>query len=93
MTSPNEPWHLDKRVPIALIVTIVLQTAGLVWWAASLEGRLMRVERDTAALIAADAKINDDMRRAAEYLARLDERLASMSVTLREMRDELKSKR
>jgi hypothetical protein len=43
----TEPWHLDKRIPIALIVTIALQTAMAVWWAAAittrqgyLEGRL-----------------------------------------------------
>lgn len=43
----TEPWHLDKRIPIALIVTIALQTGMGVWWAAAittrqgyLEGRL-----------------------------------------------------
>lgn len=30
-------FHLDKRVPIALIVTIVVQTAGIVWWAAGVQ--------------------------------------------------------
>ena len=38
-------WHLDRRVPIALIVTILLQTAGLVWWAASLTERVNTLER------------------------------------------------
>jgi hypothetical protein len=32
----TEPWHLDKRIPIALIVTIALQTAMAVWWAAAI---------------------------------------------------------
>lgn len=27
-------WHLDKRVPVAIIVTIFLQTFGVIWWAA-----------------------------------------------------------
>ena len=26
----SEPWHLDKKVPIALIVTIVAQTVAVV---------------------------------------------------------------
>lgn len=30
-------FHIDKRVPIALIVTIVVQTAGIVWWAAGIQ--------------------------------------------------------
>jgi hypothetical protein len=33
-------WHLDKRVPIALIATLAIQTAGMVWWAASITGRV-----------------------------------------------------
>ena len=41
----NKHWHLDKRVPLALIVTIVVQTAGLVWWASSLSERVNSLER------------------------------------------------
>ena len=41
----NKRWHLDKRVPLALIVTIVVQTAGLVWWASSLSERVNSLER------------------------------------------------
>lgn len=29
-------WTVDKRVPLALIVTLVVQTAGIVWWASSM---------------------------------------------------------
>lgn len=32
----DEPWHMDKRVPVALILTIILQTVGIVWWASSI---------------------------------------------------------
>jgi hypothetical protein len=41
----NTHWHLDKRVPLALIVTIVVQTAGLVWWASSLSERVNSLEK------------------------------------------------
>ena len=29
-------WHLDKRVPIALIVTMFVQMAAGIWWASQL---------------------------------------------------------
>lgn len=32
-------WHLDKRVPVAIIVTIMLQTMGVIWWAASTQAQ------------------------------------------------------
>lgn len=45
----NDPagqgWHLDKRVPLALIVTIVLQTAGAFWWAATITTRVAALEK------------------------------------------------
>lgn len=42
MTEPREPWHLDRKVPLALIVTILLQTGLGVWWAAGLTSRVDR---------------------------------------------------
>ena len=38
-------WHLDRRVPVALIVTIIMQTIGIVWWAASISARVQVLER------------------------------------------------
>lgn len=48
----TEQWHLDKRVPLALIVTIAVQTAGAIWWAASMSERMDQIERrmDNAAV-------------------------------------------
>ena len=47
MREPDDyrHWHLDRRVPLALIVTIVMQTAGLVWWASSISERVNSLER------------------------------------------------
>lgn len=42
-------WHLDKRIPIALIVTLGIQTGLGIWWAADLSARLTQVERVQAA--------------------------------------------
>lgn len=46
MKDDDTKWHLDKKVPIAMIVTIAMQTAGFVWWAASLSERVNTLERD-----------------------------------------------
>lgn len=37
MTSDN--WHLDKKVPIAVIIALVIYFIGGVWWAARLDSR------------------------------------------------------
>ncbi len=37
-------WHLDKRVPIAMIVAIMVQTGGGIWWAATVNARVNAIE-------------------------------------------------
>lgn len=34
--APETHWTVDKRVPLALILTIIVQTVGVVWFAAAL---------------------------------------------------------
>lgn len=47
-TGPTERfgvgWHLDKRLPLALILAIVVQTGTGVWFAAGLHFRLAALE-------------------------------------------------
>jgi hypothetical protein len=37
-------WHLDKRVPIALIFALAVQSGTAIWWAATTTGRISSVE-------------------------------------------------
>lgn len=48
MTGQTEPWHLDKRVPVALILTLFVQTAAAVWWLAGLSADVeaMKIRQD-----------------------------------------------
>ena len=79
MTDDRESWHLNKKVPIALILTIVVQTAGAVWWVALLESRLSRAEealliqRDDPVRLARLEGFRDDLqRRFDRFEAKLD---------------------
>ena len=45
MTEDNTRWHLDKRVPIALVVLIIAQTAGAIWWASAINGSILALEK------------------------------------------------
>ena len=48
MSDEDKQWHLDKKVPIALIMTLAVQTVTIVWWAATASARLDQLERATA---------------------------------------------
>ena len=41
----EKQWHLDKKIPIAIIVTIILQTSAVIWFAAGLFYRVEAVEK------------------------------------------------
>ena len=44
MMSDLNGWHLDKRVPITLVIVIGLQTSAAIWWASSMDARLTAAE-------------------------------------------------
>ncbi len=58
---------IDRRVPIALILAIFTQMAGMLVWAASLEARVRNVETQTTSASGYGEK-----------LARIEERLDYM---------------
>ncbi|MGB1214829.1 MAG: hypothetical protein ACPG4X_15795 [Pikeienuella sp.] len=67
MTGVREPWHLDKRVPLALIFTILGQTALAGWFAASLATRVETLERDVERQRLVDTQQDISIRRAEQH--------------------------
>jgi Tfp pilus assembly protein PilO len=41
---PEDRWHLDKKVPIGIIFTILLQGAGGLWFVSKLDARVLALE-------------------------------------------------
>lgn len=46
--AEDKHWHIDRRVSIALLVGIVVQTFAIGWWASGITERLTAVEREQA---------------------------------------------
>jgi len=69
----DREWHLDKKVPLALIVTLSLQTVAIVWWAASISARVDVLEQRVVAaapqaerIIRLEAKLDNVVDKIAE---------------------------
>lgn len=41
----EDHWHLDKRVPIALVIMLAVQAMTAVWWASGMDSRVATLER------------------------------------------------
>lgn len=54
MAELNDPasgsWHLDKRVPVAMIITLIGHAAASIWFAAALAERVSNLERQVATM-------------------------------------------
>lgn len=86
MREPQVPtqdhhWHLDKKVPLALIIALVVQTFCIGWWAASTDGRVSTLERrmDAAAP-------------QADRLTRVEVKLESVQAGIDEIKQLIRSK-
>lgn len=45
----QEGWHLDKKVPISLILALCAQFGGGVWYAGRIDARIEKLENDRPA--------------------------------------------
>lgn len=66
--APDIEWHLDKRVPVSIIIMLMVQTAGVVWWAARAESRI-EAQAERLAVVERHADAARDLR--LELVARL----------------------
>lgn len=43
-SDTNTPWTLDRKIPLALVLTLALQTAGVFFWMGQLSVRIEQLE-------------------------------------------------
>lgn len=71
-------WHLDKRIPVALIVTLALQTAGVFFWMGQLSVRIDQLESQVLrAATNSDrlTRLEVQLEQASQTLGRIETRL------------------
>lgn len=77
-TQDDNSWHLDKRVPIALILASLAQFAAIIWWGSGVSHDVLDSQRRIERLERSDDGQTDIIRKVNEQLARIDERLISI---------------
>ena len=46
VNANRDTWQIDKKIPVALIFTLLLQTAGFAFWMGQLSVRIDQVESE-----------------------------------------------
>jgi len=75
--AAKESWHLDKKVPIALIVAMLTQFAGVVWFIGQLAKDIELLKADTAVLHQRDNQQTDSLKEALRLMQDQFQRLDS----------------
>lgn len=78
--APESHWSVDKRVPLALILTIIVQTVGVVWFAAALWNQVQS-QGDRISAIEA-VKVDTRLVRLEEAMANLKPQLDRIETKL-----------
>tara|TARA_R110000787_G_scaffold111099_1_gene219984 strand:+ start:557 stop:814 length:258 start_codon:yes stop_codon:yes gene_type:complete len=78
----KESWHLSKSVPISLIFAVALQTAGILWYVAALDGNVESNARDIARHEVRLMSLEKSVQSLEIVMARMDENVKSIRVMM-----------
>jgi len=84
--SENPAWHLDRKVPIALIITIAIQSGMAIWWASSIESRMNSVSQSDLSQTARIGQVENSVQTQAVSAATLAAQLQAVKETLDDVR-------
>lgn len=87
--SDKEHWVIDKKIPIALVFALFVQTGGFVWWVSALNSRVTVVEEKAIATRLDIDKLKDVSGEAKERFARTETTLISVVETTRRVEAKL----
>lgn len=71
-------WHLDKKVPIALVLAIVGQTFGLGWYASSISFRVSALEQASPTALSEFSKLENAREATNIAVARIETKMDSL---------------
>jgi hypothetical protein len=84
----EQPWHLNKSIPLTFIMAILAQTVALVWFVSSLNSS---IESNTRDLMRHEARINTlekVVQQQAVTMGRIDENIKSIRMMMESSRSE-----
>lgn len=87
MTLNSTDWHLDRKVTITIILTLLVNAGSSLWWASRLD---YTVQNHETRLLTHDREIDDIRIKSSaifERLARIEANQTFQSETLREIKD------
>ena len=74
----EEPWHLNKSVPLTLVFTIAVQTVALVWFISQLNSTVVSNTKDIIRVQTEISVMERTVQTQAVSMARIDENIKAI---------------
>ncbi|QEN88239.1 hypothetical protein FZC33_18860 [Labrys sp. KNU-23] len=87
--SEREHWSVDKKIPLALVITLLIQTGGVVWWSSQLNSRVTVIEERNLKLEVEIGKLKDGSSEVRERFARAETTMQAFVETTRRIEAKL----
>lgn len=78
MSAPGESWHLDKRVPVALIIALLAQFSAGVWFMSSLAKDVQTNRANITKLDGQFEVLRNSSQQQAVQLGRIEEQITGL---------------
>lgn len=92
MSSRQAEWHLDRKITMGIIASILLNVGSSVWWAASLNSQVLTQQKAIDQQAVQIASIMASQSGVSERLAKMEAGITYQSKTLDRIEDRLKGK-
>jgi len=84
----SDSWHLDKRIPIAFMLTLLLQTGSMFYWGGEVENRVANLENHG---VVTD-RLTERIRSVEGAVIRLDVTMGHLNTTLGKLEQHLEKR-
>lgn len=93
MLTQNQPesWHLDRRVPLALIFTLLLQILSFGWIASQMNSDINTNRRDIERTVVQLERLQVESNQQAIQLGRIEEGIKNMDRNLQDLVDVIRT--
>lgn len=80
-------WHLDRRVPLALIFTLFIQTGGAIWWASGITAAQEAVVKSQVGLTTRVERLEAGRDEQSSRMVRVETQIGNVSDQVKDQRD------
>jgi hypothetical protein len=87
--SEKEHWVVDKKIPVALVITLLVQTGGVIWWSSQLNSRVNMIEERNLKLEIEIGKLKDNGGEIRERFAKAETTMLAFVETTRRIEAKL----